>query len=78
MLATRKNWLNKMEQKVYKSGSSLVVVVPSEFAQMVGVKKGDRVKVKLNHDRGKIEYRFSGVRQLSLSKNFIKKKRKRP
>lgn len=55
-----------MMQKVYKSGSSLVVVVPSDFISTVGVKTGDRVKVKIDYDNGIIQYHFSGLTQLRL------------
>lgn len=56
-----------MEHTVYKSGSSLVVVVPSEFANIIGVKAGDRVDVKVNYDLGSIRYLFSGAKQLTLT-----------
>lgn len=56
-----------MKQKVYKSGSSLVVVVPSEFVEVVGVKAGDEVNVKINYKVGTIRYGFSGAKQLTLT-----------
>jgi len=56
-----------VEQTVYKSGSSLVVVVPSEFVDIVGVKAGDKVHVKINYKLGVIRYIFSGARQLVLT-----------
>lgn len=37
-----------MKQKVIKSGSSLVVVIPSAFGKILGIKKGDIVEVKEN------------------------------
>ena len=55
-----------MKQTVYKSGSSLVVVVPSEFASVVGVKKGDNVQVDVDYEGGSVTYLFSGSKQLTL------------
>lgn len=65
-----------MQQKVYKSGSSLVVVVPSDFVDLIGVRKGDLVNVKADFDSGKLEYCFSGNKQLTFGGNFKVKKKK--
>lgn len=54
----------------------MVVVVPSDFVDLIGIQKGDTVKVKTDLDRGKIEYYFSGSKQLTLSRNFKVKKGK--
>ena len=56
-----------MKQTVYKSGSSLVVVVPSEFVDIVGIKTGDEVDVKINYKLSTIRYSFSGAKQLTLA-----------
>ncbi|MBI4136931.1 AbrB/MazE/SpoVT family DNA-binding domain-containing protein [Candidatus Roizmanbacteria bacterium] len=56
-----------MQQTVYKSGSSLVVVVPSEFVEVIGVRTGDVVDVSVNYERGTIRYTFSGAKQLTIS-----------
>jgi antitoxin component of MazEF toxin-antitoxin module len=64
-----------VQHTVYKSGSSLVVVVPSEFASVVGVKSGDSVKVSVDYDRGQVTYLFSGASQLSLIKSKKSKAR---
>lgn len=63
-----------MQQKVYKSGSSLVVVVPAEFIEVIGVKNGDSVQLQADYDHGTITYRFSGKKQLTLSGSFGIKK----
>ena len=60
-----------------RSGNSAVVTVPADFARAVGVKIGNTVEVETNPEQGRIVYRFSGVSQLPLSKNFLKKKRKK-
>ncbi|MGB9911372.1 MAG: AbrB/MazE/SpoVT family DNA-binding domain-containing protein [Microgenomates group bacterium] len=62
------------KQKVIKTGNSLAVTIPSFFVQAVGIKPGDEVKVFPDPEKGKITYSFSGCRQLSLVKNFSKKK----
>ncbi|KKR49889.1 MAG: hypothetical protein UU14_C0014G0018 [Candidatus Roizmanbacteria bacterium GW2011_GWB1_40_7] len=66
--------IRPVQQTVYKSGSSLVVVVPSEFVEVIGVKTGDLVAVTINYDNGTIRYAFSGAKQLTIS--GISQKRK--
>ena len=66
-----------MKQKIMRSGNSAVVTVPADFARAVGVKIGNTVEVETIPEQGRIVYRFSGVSQLPLSKNFLKKKRKK-
>ena len=63
-----------VQQTVYKSGSSLVVVVPSEFVEVIGVKTGDMVDVNINYDKGIIRYAFSGTKQLTISGVSLKRK----
>lgn len=65
-----------MGQIVFKTGNSLAVTIPSEFAQSVGIKSGDGVKVKAEEDKGKITYFFSGAKQLPLMENLLKVKKK--
>ncbi len=60
--------------KLLKCGNSLVVSVPASIISFLGLKAGDKAKVKL--DRGaKIVYSFKVQRQLNLIK--IKSKRHR-
>lgn len=66
-----------MKQKIMRSGNSAVVTVPADFVKAVGVKIGGEVRVKVVPEKGKVIYKFSGVSQLPLSKNFLRKKRKR-
>mgnify|MGYP001131488069 CR=1 FL=1 len=65
------------KQKVFKTGNSLAVTISSEFAQAVGVKPGDVVDVQHQPDTGRISYTFSGAKQLPLSQNFVKKRRRK-
>lgn len=65
-----------MKQKIMRSGNSAVVTVPADFVKVVGANIGDKVEVKAFPEKGEVIYKFSGVSQLPLSKNFLKKKRK--
>lgn len=53
-------------QKVIRTGNSLAVVVPYHFAQMIGVKSGDKVEVISKPENGKLVIVFSGSNQLPL------------
>ncbi len=57
-----------MTQKVFKTGNSLAVTIPADFAKSVGVKAGDKVKVLAYRENGKIQMTFSGAHQLLLVK----------
>ncbi|MCX6725908.1 MAG: AbrB/MazE/SpoVT family DNA-binding domain-containing protein [Candidatus Shapirobacteria bacterium] len=61
------------KQKIIKTGHSLAVTVPFEFAKSLGIKAGQEVEVKIEPETGRVIYTFSGNKQLSLSGNFIKK-----
>lgn len=61
-------------QKVIKAGNSLVVTVPSDFVQTVGIKVGQEVIVDARPEDGKVAYFFSGTKQLPLSAGLLKKK----
>lgn len=65
------------KQKIIRTGNSLAVTIPARFVHMVGIKAGQEVRVKLDPATGQVVYTFSGSKQLPLSQNFIKKKRKR-
>lgn len=64
------------KQKIIRTGNSLAVTIPSFFVKSVGVKIGQEVEVELSPETGKMIYTFTGTKQLLLSQNFIKKKRK--
>ena len=66
-----------MVQKVFKTGNSLAVTIPSDFAKSVGVRSGDQTKVRLEPDKGKVTYFFSGAKQLPLLDTFFKSKVKK-
>ena len=65
------------KQKIIKTGNSLAVTIPASFVKTVGVKAGQIVRVKVEPESGKVTYTFSGSRQLPLSTNFAKRKRRR-
>jgi antitoxin component of MazEF toxin-antitoxin module len=58
-----------MPQKIFKTGNSLAVTVPSQFVQALGLHPGATVKTKLEISKLKITYEFSGTRQLPLLKS---------
>ena len=64
-------------QKIIKTGNSLAVTIPSDFARAVGVKAGQEVKVVTEPASAQVTYTFSGTKQLPLSQNFIKTRPKR-
>ncbi len=55
-----------MEQKVLKTGNSLAVTIPSQFAKIMGVKPGSLVRIKTDLRKGVLTCTFSGSGQLSL------------
>ncbi|MBU2577372.1 AbrB/MazE/SpoVT family DNA-binding domain-containing protein [Patescibacteria group bacterium] len=61
-----------MTQKVIRTGNSLAVTIPSDFVKSVGIRSGDEVKLIIETDKGQITYVFSGAKQLPLSENFLK------
>jgi len=64
------------KQKIIRTGNSLAVTIPAEFVKSVGIKAGDGVRVTLEPEKGRIIYSFSGAKQLSLSQNFVKRRKK--
>lgn len=64
------------QQKIIRTGNSLAVTIPSFFAKTVGIKAGQEVMVKVEPENGRVVYTFSGSKQLPLSQNFVKKKRR--
>lgn len=64
-----------MNQKVFRTGNSLAVTVPSEFASTVGIRAGDKVSVKKDSSEARIILQFSGTQQLPLDTNFFKHKK---
>lgn len=65
-----------MAQKVIKTGNSAALTIPAEFVRDLGIRIGDPVKTRLEKDRGRIIYFFSGVKQLPLSENFLHRKKR--
>jgi hypothetical protein len=59
-------WPANMQQKVLKTGNSLAVTVPSQFAKMLGLKPGDSVLAKSDLAKGILTFTFSGTGQLTL------------
>jgi len=64
-------------QKVIKTGNSLAVTIPAEFAKIVGIKSGQTVRVVISSDKGKLTCTFSGNKQLPLS-GFVPSPRRSP
>ena len=64
-------------QKIIKTGNSLAVTIPSGFVHTVGIAAGQEVSVKLQPETGQVIYTFSGSKQLPLSQDFIKKRKKK-
>lgn len=65
------------KQKIIRTGNSLSVTIPAEFVRAVGIKAGQTVSVKLQPETGQVIYTFSGTKQLPLSQNFVKKRKKK-
>lgn len=63
-----------MRQKVMKVGNSVVVTVPADFVRKAGIRVGDEVIVKPDLRRSRVNYKFSGIQQLSLSGIYKKNK----
>lgn len=55
-----------MLQKVFKTGNSLALTIPARFVTSCGIRPGDKVNAKINPEKGKIVYQFSGIKQLPL------------
>lgn len=64
------------KQTIFRSGNSLAVTVPADFAQTVGVKAGDAVAVEKRPEVGQVTYSFSGTKQLPLANSFVKRVRR--
>lgn len=62
-----------MKQKVFKTGNSLAVTIPSKFAESVGVRPGDSVEASQDSRKGRITYQFENVQQLPLDELLLKK-----
>lgn len=60
-----------------KIGNSLCVTVPAYFARTIGIKAGEQVKVETLPERGKVVYQFSNIKQLPLSNNFLRRRRRK-
>lgn len=60
-----------MIQKVFRTGNSLAVTVPSGFAGACGIRAGAKVSVKEDRSRAKLTLQFSGTQQLLLDTAFF-------
>lgn len=61
-------------QKVIRTGHSLAVVIPQKVARLMGIKAGDKVKLKTLSEKAEIRLLFSGLSQLPLSLSKTRKK----
>lgn len=55
-------------------GNSLGLTIPADFVKAVGLRKGDEVEVLEKPQKGEVIYKFSGIKQLMFSDNFLNKK----
>lgn len=67
-----------MAQKVIRTGNSAAVTIPSGFVKDLGIHVGDPVKVRLEEDRGRIIFIFTGAKQLPLAESFLHRQRRKP
>jgi antitoxin component of MazEF toxin-antitoxin module len=63
-----------MTQKVIKTGNSIAVTIPAEFAKKTGIESGDPVKITTHPASGSITYTFINFRQLPLSAKILSSK----
>lgn len=61
--------------KVIQTGNSFVVTIPKKFAKMVGIAKGDNVKIEKRPQKGQLVFYFSGPQQLVINNQVLKLKR---
>jgi len=54
----------------------LAVTIPSAFARLLGLKAGQDVEAKTEPETGRAIFTFSGNKQLPLSQNLIKSRKK--
>jgi len=66
-----------MKQRVMKIGNSLGVTVPVDFVKAIGIKAGDMVEVKKRVEANEMVYKFSGIQQLLIASDFLKRPKKR-
>lgn len=67
-----------MAQKIFRTGNSLAITIPSAFASTVGIHAGASVKVAEDRERARLILQFSGHRQLPLDTAFFKNKKRKP
>lgn len=66
-----------MAQKVIRTGNSAAVTIPAEFVKDLGIRIGDTTKVRLEKDRGRIIFSFSGAKQLPLAESFLHRQKRK-
>lgn len=64
-----------MIQKVIRTGNSLAVTIPAQFARDLGILSGHNVKINLETEKGRIIYNFEGVKQLPLIENLPRRRK---
>ena len=64
-----------MSQKVFRTGNSLAVTIPVDFARSVGVRPGDLVRTSSRTEKGQLIFVFSGVKQLALLGGYLNKEK---
>ena len=56
-----------MESKIIRCGNSSAVIVQGKFMRSLGLKRGDRVEIVYDEEKGTMRVSFPGARQLSLT-----------
>ncbi len=69
--------IKDMVQKVFRTGNSLAVTIPSRFVMAVGIKSGDYVKLREEKEKGRLVYQFAESRQLALDEKFFKTRKRK-
>lgn len=64
-------------QTVFKTGNSLAVTIPADFADLIGIRAGQKVKCTKKPEKGKVVYTFTPSLQLPLSPEIIKTARRK-
>jgi antitoxin component of MazEF toxin-antitoxin module len=55
-----------MDQKILKTGNSLAITIPAQFAKTLGLRPGQPVAVKVDLATGRLTITFHNSGQLSL------------
>ena len=60
-----------MESKIIRCGNSSAVIINGKFMRGLGLKRGDRVEIEYDEEKGLMVVSFPGARQLSLTSRRV-------